>query len=308
MRNPCSLLICCLALALGASVAAAQGQAARDSVLIKALTEQRGTENAPLVITLDSAQRANDTRERDLERQHATEREDAILIALWVLAGIALLQAAFFLWQLMTMKRSLADTALAAQAAERAATAAEESVAGAGTAQRQSRAYLDVQFEGITGQSGGTVGGFRILVRNDGQTPALKTSVTMQLQVLPTAALDTFTFPERPIGDQMGMIVIPARGSRKIGSRMIESLLTPRQVAEVMAGADDRGELRLCCWGVVRYADVFDNPRWTRFCFLYGGAVSQRKRKRAARCHRHNDTSDAPDSTLPEPKRVTGNG
>src|SRR6185503_3591800 len=174
--------------------------------------------------------------------------------------------------------------------------------AAAGTAQRQSRAYLDVEFKGIANDSSGSPGSFRILVRNDGQTPALKASVTMQLQVLPIAALNTFTFPERPAGDQNGLIVIPAKRSRKFGSRTIEPLLTPRQASEIMAGADERGDVRLCCWGVARYTDVFDNPRWTRFCFLYGGAPSQRKRKRAVRFHRHNDTSDAPDPTLQFPR------
>jgi hypothetical protein len=117
--------------------------------------------------------------------------------------------------------------------------------------------------------------------------------------------LNTFDFEERLDGDATGDTIIHPDKPIKLRSRNIEPRLTDEEWSSVAKGKDREGDLWLCCWGVSRYRDVFGRRHWTRYAFLYGGSYSiddgSGTSGRAAMCHRHNDTSDSPDPTLPTP-------
>jgi hypothetical protein len=91
---------------------------------------------------------------------------------------VAVGQAALFIWQLRLIKESQRDTTLAAEAANKSAIAAENSVALAkDTAARQVRAYVLISGARLVFGTLGTMPFGRVEIKNTGQTPAYKVRV-----------------------------------------------------------------------------------------------------------------------------------
>jgi hypothetical protein len=169
-------------------------------------------------------------------------------------------------------------------------------------ARRELRAYVGVQWkELVFAEAGDLPVAYAVMVKNSGRTPAVRASCSTQMRVMKRSDINAFDFPERHDGDPRGPIVISADDERRIESRAIHPPLTANDWEKIRAGKDGVVEVRLYCWGVVRYHDVFGKEYWGRYCFMYGGSFTERNGGRAALCHRHNDTSDfpAPDMTGP---------
>jgi hypothetical protein len=136
----------------------------------------------------------------------------------------------------------------------------------------------------------------------------LQASISTQMAVMRWPAPKGFTFPEKLDGDPTGNIVIhPDRPSGTKSADRKRSF-TAQEWQRIQDGKNVTGrEIRLYCWGIARYTDVFNRRHWARYCFIYGGLFSQNDGKgnagRAAMYHRHNDTSDSPDPTLRKPER-----
>jgi hypothetical protein len=86
-------------------------------------TDQRGTENAPIVAkVLKSDSEAVDDRK---DREQRSRNEWWLTVATIALAVVAVVQAGFFLWQLRLIKQGTKDAAISAVAAKDAANAAK---------------------------------------------------------------------------------------------------------------------------------------------------------------------------------------
>jgi hypothetical protein len=169
------------------------------------------------------------------------------------------------------------------------------------------RAYVSVTFRDVYSDDNTDVpDGYMVTAINHGETPALRCSVSMQMNSLKHSDIDAFTFPEALDGDPTGDLVVNKEAPRTFRSKALAPKLGAAEWMTITEGE----EKRLYCWGVARYTDVFGNRHWTRFCFYQGGPLvfdstgEKLPTRLTSFCHRHNDTSDAPDPTLPFPAAV----
>jgi hypothetical protein len=248
-----------------------------------AQAKQRGTDSLPLSVKLLNTGKSTKEAAQDSERIADSKKADARNFTLTiVLASATVVQAVALIMTILVMMS---------------------------TARRQLRAYVSVGWGSIaTSQGESHPGGFQVRVLNHGQTPAIRASTSAQLKILTKDELNSFDFPEWLDGDETGDTILHPDKLLTLRSHNIEPRLTDDEWRFVERGTDDEGrELWLCCWGVSRYRDVFRKQHWTRYCYRYGGSYSRDDGSgnagKAAMSHRHNDTSDSPDPTLPAPPR-----
>jgi hypothetical protein len=160
------------------------------------------------------------------------------------------------------------------------------------TGQRELRAYVGVEPDGIKDEILSIVSPCKIRFKNYGQTPALCVRVTMSRRVLRGPLPD-----DEPLHPQVDpdpiheRLLEPSENRGSISGGRLPAL-TVEELRMLSAGQDSEGHfVRLYCYGTVEYRDVFGKNHWTRFCHYYGDD-NQFTKETAAYCHRHNDSSD----------------
>jgi hypothetical protein len=129
------------------------------------------------------------------------------------------------------------------------------------TAVRQLRAYIFPQHTKLMDFDSNPL--VQIIFKNSGQTPAYDTTLWATVAV---AKYPLETAPERPSGlntESEGHV--GPGGSFHIGGRC-NPAMTANERAGVRAGV-----AAVYVVGEVAYRDAFDIPRFTKFCFVYGG-------------------------------------
>lgn len=151
----------------------------------------RGTASQPFVVATfesseDAAAKAEERRNKQEEQKNA--RWTVALTGAAVLVAAA--QGAFFIWQLILMRRTVADTSLAAKAAQESAEIAKLTM-------KQTRAYLsspgmkaewEVPDKKLAGYH------FSPFIQNTGSSPALKAITYVDRKVVPAADVDSVCF------------------------------------------------------------------------------------------------------------------
>ncbi|MGA8272389.1 MAG: hypothetical protein WB919_12585 [Candidatus Sulfotelmatobacter sp.] len=251
-----------------------------------ASTEQRGTQESPVVVEVLPAEKTQVETDRDTKDRNEKTKNDRNLVRLTgILAGVGFLQLLVFGYQAYklretveaaadqsnAMERHIKEAARSATAMEqlgkdikRSADSAADSVMALRerTAQ-QMRAYITV----ITGTSGFyqdransiKFQGNPVLI-NTGQTPASKISYRIKAGIMRVPPPDDFAFPlpQKAIG---GGVLGPQQTGTISG--IVEDFIPDIDVNDVRHQLKQRA---LYVWGIVSYADIFGATHTTKFC------------------------------------------
>jgi hypothetical protein len=181
------------------------------------------------------------------------------LTLLLVLVGA--IQAGLFVWQLGLIRKGLADTKEAADAAKESTQTANASLAlSRQTAEHQLRAYVMVD-KAVTVNFGPKPTA-QVVIKNFGATPAYGFTIWTVVDVA-TDPIDGP--PEPPTG------AVEAKGDLGPGS-FVHTWDTSERVIpveEIQAVQDGRAGFYV--FGKAAYKDVFGKEHSTKFCFIYGG-------------------------------------
>lgn len=247
--------------------------------------DQRGSEQSPLIIKQIPTQRTQaEVTQEEKDRSDKAANDTRLVIATFILGAVGVFQLVVFSIQSIylrrtveaageqskAMERSIREANRLASAMEQAARdiatsaeAATESVAALRerTAQ-QMRAYLCVQVGGAVYQERNKNLKFegKPLLVNTGHTPANKVSYQASAALLPVPLPGDFTFPlsGRVVGAAM---MGPQQNA--VMSAVVADFCEDGEVEIIKAGGPTRA---LYVWGIVKYEDIFDQQRQTRFC------------------------------------------
>jgi len=237
---------------------------------------QRGTEASPLFIKIVGADAKKDAPTHDQKDTNMESFEQRWGIADWRVAYLTLglvivgaIQAGLFVWQLLVMKKSLNDAALAARAAEASAQAASETLRHLKeTAEVELRAYVGIVFDKEHQNLGAD--GYRLAIKNSGKTPAHKVRGKFGVRSAPISeaqwpASEPYSTPD---SFQGGVATLSPDQTVTIRCIPVDA---PGQItfAEKRENAY-QGKETIYFYGTITYEDVYRKeslPRTTNFCF-----------------------------------------
>jgi hypothetical protein len=241
---------------------------------------QRGTEKAPVVIKLDSVERNRVARQDEQQRLDKKTADDmAIRYTKYSLfTNVGLVAFTFGLWW---VTRGL--------------------VSGAeNTARHQLRAYVSVRPHALEGELvplNPLVCKIRLL--NHGLTPAIDMTFTMSKLILPfpLPSIDLLVANVDP--DPLPLLVLQPRQRQGGASNKEIAPVSTEDISRLRRGENEKGEpIRLYCFGIVKYWDVFGREHWTNYCHYYEpwAFSGEGKVTDCANCHLHNDIGTKPDT------------
>jgi hypothetical protein len=193
-----------------------------------------------------------------------------------LLAFIAAIQAGFFYWQLGIMKKSLADSKTAADAAKLAAEAAMKSADIATNSERAWVVDEIRQMEKLPNPN--EVFAAYLTFKNFGRIPAQIMGLKIKFLTFRFEETDPLVggnpLPELPIYDDEQYFL-------EIGDRGV--ILAPNQSLTVAQIFEEEGgrwtdflqlvvpvkHRRLCCYGLISYFDGFNILRTNQFCYIW---------------------------------------
>jgi hypothetical protein len=174
------------------------------------------------------------------------------------------LQGIFFVWQLILIRQGLADTAKAADAAERSSSAASASlVLATRTAERQLRAYVLITGGIYVVRSLDDLGRGHIEVKNTGQTPAYNMTMWSNIFVERHPLGADLPQPDPALPMTSSILAPGCTTSMFTGNPTIQA---PYIWARV--GTPD---CTIYVYGEINYTDAFAVRRVTKFRLIYGG-------------------------------------
>ncbi|HVF56118.1 MAG TPA: hypothetical protein VM934_08205 [Pyrinomonadaceae bacterium] len=164
--------------------------------------------------------------------------------------------------QATAMQHGLAETQKIVEQNERTVIVAERSVEVAQeTMVYAQRAYISIPK--ISAWLEEEMGVFKLIIENSGNSPA------NNVQMLAVAEIKEHPpIPDINSGSwtQIGLIVRTGEFEKHVVTKKI----TPEQRQLVSSG-----DLKLYCWGIIRYQDIFKQSRGTKFCFVWRKASMQ---------------------------------
>jgi hypothetical protein len=232
-----------------------------------ATTDQRGTEQSPLIVktlpttkTQEEAEQArNEREEKATNDQEVIEFDRRLVIIGWLQLAVFALQLIVFSYQAWKLRQTVDATEYAADAAKKSAD----------SLRNIERAYVFIDYELLRERNealkvGGIFGKQIALVfKNFGRTPAIVNGINYkclywQNRYLPEVKADR----EIPRGIAIGS------GSPRVFSAFFEG--TPCQINEAASGA---GYIYL--YGEIAYLDMLNEERVTGFCCEWNPAEAQ---------------------------------
>lgn len=252
--------------------------------------DQRGTEQAPLSVKIlpDPEAKEKDEQERKqraaVEEKLLLETERIAEYVRWLSASalglffVALGLVALFGLQMRQARRGTEESANATKAAMESARAASAQAGIArdsfkamqSSAERQSRAYVEVAIEKLDLNANAGTAEVVLRVRNVGQTPArdLACSSWVDLRPWPQPPNATFAGPADP-NPPPKVILNP--GQARHFKAAAKTALKKFELEEIAAGTPRR----LYVFGSVTYRDVFKNDLVTEFCVALKAAPGE---------------------------------
>ncbi len=240
-----------------------------------ATTDQRGTQESPIVVkVLSTAKTPEEGEQESKDRKDKTANDTNLVKLTGVLAFVGFLQLLVFGYQAYKLRQTVKSAGEQAEAMERhigeaarSATAMEK-IANTIEAGNQAvmRAYLtvtigtalyqerrgpgqvDLKFEG------------RANLLNTGNTPARKVQIRTAAEILPIPIPKDFQFPltdENAIKDAG---VVGAHQTYIIGGT-VKDFVPDSEVAVIKEGS----RKALCVWGLITYEDIFGANHQTKF-------------------------------------------
>jgi hypothetical protein len=247
-----------------------QGDASRHA----AKTDQRGTENAPLVVKINpTPETEEETAQDKKDREEKSANDRNLVFFTKVLALVGALQLLVFGYQAYklratvraageqskAMERHIGEAARSAHAMEKIVATIDAGnkavmrayltvVIGQALYQERRPAQSDVRFEAKPN------------LVNTGNTPARKVRIRTKADILPIPIPGDFGFP-LPEEDPQARDGSVAAHHTYILSGIIEDFVPDAEVASIKEGV---GKC-LCVWGLVTYEDTFGDSHTTKF-------------------------------------------
>ena len=230
------------------------GVSGASAPIVSVAPEVRGTKLNPLVV--ETAESADDVQDKVLakeQRRIEIENNSLTTRLTGALLVVALVQAAFFVWQLKLMRDSLDDTNMAAKAAMETANLAKEQL------YLTQRAYiispgikLNVEWPGAHISNID----FFVTFENKGTTPATNVLVYVDHRLVPAADANDQSFTwEEPIQPAPGWLT-PGVSMTTQAKRL--------SIADLMAVFN--GEKAFILYAECRYMDVFGKAHRVETC------------------------------------------
>lgn len=279
-------------------------------------SDQVGTDNAPVVVSIppslktdaESARETEDREEREANDRKVVALSRDLVIATAILAVVGIFQLLVFGDQARqlrrtvkaaadrgeAMERSIKEANRLAEAMEAVASDIEESTKAAiesvavtreRTAQ-QMRAYMCVEVGNAYYQERTKdikFAGETVMI-NVGNTPAYNLRFRAKAAVLPFPLPDDFPFSV-PGTTSSGSVLGPHQKMNIV--QAVDDFVPDQEVDNIRLVNSGKA---LYIWGVIEYADVFKQPQTTRFCQLLFW-LPDLKTVKGAYITRHNDAS-----------------
>jgi hypothetical protein len=239
------------------------------------ITDQRGTQESPIVVKVLPAQKAPEETVQDAEdRKNKRENDGNIVDLTAVLAIVAVLQLGVYgyqSYQLTKTVRSAGEQSAAMDRhideAARSATAMETIAATIQTGNRAiMRAYLTVNIGGGTYQERNRVGQADIkfavgpTVANTGNTHARNVRIRKKAAFFPSVLPNDFAYEELGPETEASFATVAAHQSYTINA-VVDDFVPDTEVSLIKVG--DGTNLHV--WGKIIYEDIFGDTHITKF-------------------------------------------
>ncbi len=239
----------------------------------QANTDQRGTEQSPLVVKTIPASNIQAEAERERQdRETKTENERRMVRLTLFIAVLQLLVYGYQSWQLRKTVKAAGEQSQAMERhigeAARSATAMEgiASVIQVGN-KAIIRAYLNILIGEATFQERRGVGqvdlkfGSDPIIQNNGNSNARNVNFQIAADILPVPPPDDFAFP-LPAGIGAAGLIGPHQNS--IISAVVKEFVPDGEVTAIKEAT----KRALYVWGMVTYDDVFGARHFTKFGYI----------------------------------------
>jgi hypothetical protein len=244
-------------------------------------TEQRGTEQHPLIIkALPVPRLADDVRREDAIESQRSESENLATFATLIVAAVTAILA-YYTYKLWDANKTLVEGAARTAADQSSdtkasileqtrATKAMEGIAKAmkenadlmsDMLSKQMRAYVAVNIGQAAYQDANNSFASYPEITNTGLSPAKNVSYRVMADILDTNLTRDYAFPE-PAETFTNDATLSPRQTFTIKNAIVKERYDEQEVLTVMRG----DKKRLFVWGTITYDDVFDGHWETKFC------------------------------------------
>lgn len=233
-------------------------------------SDKRGTKNAPLVV--ETVEGPSDAAEKKTAAQHRQQEASNSRLTRNFTGGmllVAVLQASFFLWQLILLRASSAEARQVAEAAKISADAAQRSVISLIHAER---AYIFAEFvleawplQSASGE--GVKNAVTLKAWNYGKTPAILTNVRASVLIDRTVPQALPEVEEQELPRALG-----------VAKDTCHEIRVPFRLMDSKEAMIRTNQEQLYCVGKIGYLDVFNESHEAGFCWelkkMKGGAYT----------------------------------
>jgi hypothetical protein len=251
----------------------------------------RGTDKSPLAVRVTQMPQktAGEISREDRDRSLRLASDNRTFwLGVWTVviaaftAFIFVLQLFVFGRQAQRLRESIEESKLATRATQTAANAAEKTVETMNeTAGRQLRAYVAVKNGCVVGIRDGSKPIAWLTVKNYGQTPAYKFSVSVDIELV--VGSDEL-HPNKEPSSVLGHL---APSAELVLTAPALVMLTQTHLFQL-----ENGAATIFVHGIIRYFDTFGKEHFTRFRTMIGGGFGLPEDGRLVSCSEGNETDD----------------
>jgi hypothetical protein len=228
-------------------------QSQAQSTQKQATPDQRGTQQAPLVVKVlpspktdeETDQEAKDRNEKSANDRELIRYSRDLDILTAVLIAVGVLQLFVFAYQAMKLRQTVSTMDA--------------------TAERQLRAYISITARNVLNWNnvGGRIG-VQFDIENHGQTPGFEILYDYSMLILKSPLPTDFVWPPTDKRYDQNNSLFP-------GTKVPVQIFLDRDLTAPERGAIEEGESRFHTRGTMSYRDAFGETRTTKFSFSFGG-------------------------------------
>jgi hypothetical protein len=237
-------------------------------------TDQRGTEQSPLMVKVLVSPKTQTEADQDAEDRKEKSANDRHIVELTgALAVIAFLQFLVYAYQAKKLRETVKSAGEQSEAMERHIGEAARSATAMETIANKiedgnrmiMRAYVTTLIGGAVYQERRVGQGdlkfeAKVTVLNTGNTPARKVRIRKKAEILPVPIPQDFAYPLPDFEVNSTYATIGAHQNYVIAA-IVPDFVADGEVATIKEGSGKA----LCVWGEIIYEDIFGSPHATKF-------------------------------------------
>lgn len=127
------------------------------------------------------------------------------------------------------------------------------------SSEHELRAYVSAEPTFVVAFDATHFAGAKVKLKNHGASPARQLNHRIEIGLLPYPFQPGDTLPELSDGASAPTVLFP--GAELEGNKTAKRLFTVDEIAAIKAATK-----AVCIYGEVAYLDIFNQPRWTKFC------------------------------------------